>query len=225
MRKRSDGRWIDDLVGKSVGVVPLVGRFLERPASLASKAVREEQERLRSRAISAAERTSGLSREDIGERVAANPRLVPLVTRVLLLAGMNKQDEMLDLLGAALGEAAADLGRADEVDMILAGLTNLRAEHIKVLEMMSTSPRWSRPSQEGRERERKGSTAWNPEALADSTGLSDDVAWQCVLNLESAGFVRSKPMAGFSISEPSTGYSVSPMGEVVLDVLRQHRGT
>ena len=138
---------------------------------------------------------------------------------------MNNQDEMLDLLGAALGEAAADPGRADEVDLILLGLTNLRAEHIKILETMATSPRWLRPHREGRERERQGSTAWNPEALAESTGLSEDVAWQCVLNLEISGFARSKPMPGFGISEPSTGYSVSPLGEVVLDVLRQHRRT
>ena len=100
---------------------------------------------------------------------------------------MNNQDEMLDLLGAALGEAAADPGRADEVDLILLGLTNLRAEHIKILETMATSPRWLRPHREGRERERQGSTAWNPEALAESTGLSEDVAWQCVLNLVDDG--------------------------------------
>ena len=223
MSKRDDGEWFDDVVGKSVGLVPVVGRFLERPASRLSRTARLEQERVRSRAIRAAETASGLSREDIAERIVDNPRLVPLAARVLFLIGMNNQDEMLDLLGSALGEAAAQPERADEVDMLLVGLTNLRAEHIKVLETMTGEPRWIREEREGRERERVGSTAWNPEAVAEATSLSVDVAWQCVLNLESAGFVRSRPMSGFSVTEPSTGYSVSKTGEAVLDVVRVHR--
>ncbi len=36
---------------------------------------------------------------------------------------MNNQDEMLDLLGSALGEAAVKPERADEVEMLLVGLT------------------------------------------------------------------------------------------------------
>ncbi len=88
---------------------------------------------------------------------------------------------------------------------------------------MTGEPRWLRPEAEGRERERVVSTAWNPEAVAETTGFTDDVAWQCILNLESAGFVRSRPMSGFSVREPSTGYFVTPLGKVVLAVLEQHR--
>lgn len=48
-----------------------------------TRAVIAEHKRNRSRALRAAELMSGLSREELAETIAENPRLVPLLTRVL----------------------------------------------------------------------------------------------------------------------------------------------
>ncbi|WP_244928544.1 hypothetical protein [Nocardioides sp. W7] len=221
------GNWFDEALAAGAGLIPIAGPFLEGPASRLVGKVREEQARLRSKALRAAERVSGLSREALAERIEVRPELVPITVRVLHLAGMKGQDEMLTLLGAALGTAAANPDRASEVELLLSGIASLRGEHIRVLKAMSRTPKWRKLPKELLDRSVRPSetveaTAWNPEALADEVLLANDVAWQCILGLEAAGFVRSQPMSGFAVSDPSSGYTVSKTGQVVLDVLHEH---
>lgn len=94
-----------------------------------TRAVVAEQKRNRSRALRAAELMSGLSREDLAETIADNPRLVPLLTRVLYVSAMTGQDEVLAALGAALGAAASDEQRIDEAESMLARVEELRRHH------------------------------------------------------------------------------------------------
>lgn len=49
---------------------------------------------------------SGLgSTEDLAAAIADRPQMIPLLTRVLFAAGMNGYDEVLEVLGAAVGTA------------------------------------------------------------------------------------------------------------------------
>ncbi len=88
--------------------VPGLGPLLGPLAARLSQALGEEWQRNTSRSLRAAEKVSGLSREDLAEAIAADPRLVPLLTRVLFQAGMSGSDDKLQALGAGLGWAVAD---------------------------------------------------------------------------------------------------------------------
>src|SRR3954447_61548 len=95
---------LEHLAGLAGIALPGVGTASQWMA----RKIHEEWARHRSTALRAAERTSGLSREDLAETVSADPRLVPLVTRLLYAAGMNGHDGTLRAMGAAFGDAVRD---------------------------------------------------------------------------------------------------------------------
>ena len=125
-----DGDWLDEAAGALVGMtLPIVGPLLQEPAKRLVGSVRAEHARNRDRALRAAVQMSGLTREELAERICTTPKLVPLLTRVLHEVGMTGQVEVLDALGAALGDAIREPSRSDEVELVLIGLESVRKQH------------------------------------------------------------------------------------------------
>jgi hypothetical protein len=123
-----------DFVGEASSlIVPGSGSAVRRMFL----AVVDEWSRNRSAALAAAERTSGLSREDLAERIVAHPELVPLVTRLLWEAAMTGQHTLLEALGAAFGAAVDDVPRAAEYELVLGGLRNLRGEDMATVRKLA----------------------------------------------------------------------------------------
>ena len=157
-----------------------------------------------------------MTREDLGERIAAHPRLVPIAARVLWQAGMTGQEEILEALGAVLGNAAAHPDRADEAETLLMGVESIRRQHIQLLRAMARSPRWQTKEREPYaglqppEVTALGEAArWNAEALAEASRMSEDEA-----ALVATGLARALSVYG------GTGYQVTDMGVTLLEVLR-----
>ena len=108
----ANDRLTEDLAGGAIELIPGVGPLLAPLAKRAFKSIREEWARNSSKALRAAERISGMSREELSDRISDDPRLIPLVTRVLYAAGMTGQDTILRALGTALGDAGSAIGMA-----------------------------------------------------------------------------------------------------------------
>lgn len=218
MESRRELDWVDQFVGALAGVVTL-GIGTDPVARLTATA-RAELARTRSVALGAAEDLTGMTREELGDRIAANPRLVPIAVRVLWQAGMTGQDEVLEALGAVLGDAAADPGKADEAEVLLLGIEAIRRQHIALLRVMAGTPRWKSEDPEPYadlqpaevtaldEAER-----WNVEALAEAAGVTEDEAALTATGLANAGFARALSAFG------GTGYQVTEMGQTLLEVL------
>lgn len=218
----TDDDWRDDALAALVSMTPFVGPLLEGPARRLSVQMRAEHRRNGSRALDAAVAMSGLSRDDLAERIASDGRLVPLVTRVLYAAAMTGQDEILDALGAALGTAANDPDQTDEVELLLIGLTDLRRHHVRVLRSAAGPPIWLEP-----EREHDGvepakiapvddAQSWNIEGLASVSGLQTEVAYIAATGLANAGFLQAFSAFG------GTGYQITSLGRNLIDVLTQY---
>lgn len=204
------GEWAEDGAGAAMEtLLPGWGVFLAGPAAQVTRNVRQEWQRARSRAIKAAERTSGLSREDLAERIAADPMLIPLVTRVLYAAGMTGHDRILDALGAALGDALAHPDRVDEAELVIIGLERIRPTHIAVLETLNRPPL---------KREGDADT-WDADTLETALGGSRSSWYSAAMVLVNAGFAESHN--GFG---GGTQFSVTPLGETLLQVLAAHGG-
>src|SRR5690348_14978407 len=122
----TDDNLTDELVASAVESIPLIGPVSAVFAKRMPKKVREEWARNNSEALKAAERMSGLSREELADRISENPRLIPLVIRVLYTAGMTGQGTILRALGTTLGDAVRDPRKIDEAELLLIGMANLR---------------------------------------------------------------------------------------------------
>lgn len=178
--------------------------------------VRAEWGRLQSDAIRAAERSCGLSREDIAERLEANPQLVPLTARVLVAAGMTGHDEILHSLGAALGEALLRPDHVGEVELVVIGLERIRPVHVKVLELLPG------PSPEQLKKGSEAEIPWNADSLSLALGLPSDRCYTLGIGLVNSGFAESVSVLG-----GGSGFRITTLGSTLLDVLsayRQHAG-
>ena len=160
---------------------------------------------------------SGLTREELAERICTTPELVPLLTRVLHEVGMTGQVEVLDALGAALGDAIREPSRSDEVELVLIGLESVRKQHIRVLALLREAPEPSAPN---------SATATDPEPLwmraADVAArgvATEESAAALLTGLANAGFAREAGAAWDS----GVSYRITPLGETLLDVLDQLR--
>ncbi len=79
----SSDDWRDEAGAGLVSMVPILGPLMADPARRFVRGLREEHARNHSRALRAAQTLSGLSREDLTERILQNPSLIPIVARVL----------------------------------------------------------------------------------------------------------------------------------------------
>jgi hypothetical protein len=199
----------EDLVEGLAGLFPggsLVGVGLRR----LTRAVVAEQKRNRSRALRAAEAMSGLSREDLAETIADNPRLVPLLTRVLHVSAMTGQDEVLTALGAALGAAAADEQKIDEAEFMLARVEELRRHHFQILHLFDArSPYQTHRMSEKGER----IDYWREDEIIAKLPMRRDLVEMALAGLHSSGLLQIESMAGGNI------WTVSPFGRDVLQLV------
>jgi hypothetical protein len=166
----------------------------------------QEWARLASTALKAAERRSHRSREDIADLIKEDPRLVPLVIRVLFTAGMNGDEEALKAMGAALGEALRDRSRIDEADLLLRSVADLRGEHLLVLKYLS-----SLPPHDPEERDKGDRMV---AKIAEEVGLTEGFTNICAAALVSRGLVISGSTLGL---QPF--FYMTDLGQILLDVL------
>lgn len=122
-----------ELAGEVAATVLPVGGAL---VSRLFNAVVNEFQTNRSRIMEVAVLTSGLSREDLAERMLEHRELVPLVTRLLFDAAQTGDRHLLETMGAAFAVAVEDLDRADECGLVIDGLRSLLAEDIPVLRQL-----------------------------------------------------------------------------------------
>lgn len=170
--------------------------------------------RNRSVALRAAERASGMTREEIGEAIAEDPRLVPLATRLLHAAGMNGHDRTLKAMGAAFGDALRDRQSVDECELILASLVDVTDAHTLIMIKLTETGPYTEPV-DSNDPDRKRSRGWRPDTLQQAMPLPSRVTALCVAALIARGLVR--------ISDTwAAVYELTELGRVLLEVVEQH---
>lgn len=239
VRKRESRGTIARYVGAIAGGIPVAGNLAQELTTDAMTAVLEEQARLRSVALRAAERSAGMTRQEIGDAIVDSPHLAPLVTRVLWMAGMNGHDEILDILGGILGTILLTPDDTEEAELILAGIADLKRVHLQVLRMLGQRPQMrlrvensytlvdqfeaaksddsALPNRtpDGDGFVMQDADTWNAEALASRTGLSLTRTQMALASLSSAGFALSPSV----IDGP--GYLISPAGSLVWEAIQR----
>src|SRR4051794_38625774 len=152
-----------------------------------------------------------MTREDITECLAKDPALVPIVVRVLHAAGMSGHDEILDALGAGLGEALLHPENASEVELIIMGLERLRPEHVRVLEVLGSPPLQSDGAAE--------ENPWNDITIGERLGWDRHRAFTAGVGLVNAGFALS-----LFVWTDRSALQITPLGQSLLQVLETYRG-
>lgn len=172
------------------------------------KHVVAEWQRNNSDLIRRAERISGLSREDIAERLEAQPDLVPLTTRILFAAGTRHSDEVLKALSAVLAEALAKPESVDDAHVYVDILEKLGAHHIRLLRraehLMLEFPRF-------------GVTD-----LYRDSGISEAMGRICLNDLVQADLLAEARthVQAVSVSNTPT-YELTDSGRLILEVLER----
>lgn len=207
---RNDEHVADSLAGDALSlVIPFgnsLGHGLMRP-------LREEWLRNTSMALKAACRSSGLSREDLGEWIGRDSRAVPLYMRVLWAAGMNGHDATLRAMGSVLGQAAQASANADEdaledAELVLHAMADLGPRHFKVLSVLGDSEIVR--TTDGQE----NFIQFVPPYVAEKSGLRVSVVHQCLVNLAGAGLTET-----ISVLE-NMAYPMTELGRAVLEASR-----
>lgn len=200
------GKGLPAEVGASLSdsLIPGVGPIIKGLLS----GVQTEWERNGSVALRAAEAASGLRREELAEALREEPRLHPLITRLLFAAGMNGHDAALRAMGTAVGQAVAEPIRVEECELILTALADLSAAHTKLLLLMS------RPPVRGEEGSH-GQWFWTPESLLEAAAFPDQLGSLVLAALISRGLAETPPMV---LGGP---IQLTQLGRVVLNVLDQ----
>jgi hypothetical protein len=208
------GKYVADYAGELAGLVaPGFGTVAKWLTGHASR----EWERNRSVALHAAEQLSGMTREEIGEAVAEDPRLVPLVTRLLHTAGTNGHDRTLKAMGAAFGDAVRHRDAIDECELILTSLADLTDAHTVVLLKLTEDAPYIEPYDPSRPDQQRG-RAWQPQSLQQAVPLPSRVTALCAAALVARGLVR--------VSDTyAAGYELTELGVVLLEVLEQYVAT
>jgi hypothetical protein len=170
-----------------------------------SQKMREETARRRSVALRAAESLAGCSREDLADQITADPRLVPLLTRVLFAAGMNGHDETLGLMGASLGLAISTRERLDEAELVLDAIERLGELELSVLTAVVDQ----------RNQGKDAFTALDIQEVAQPT--PGRLARLALSGLLAKGLMEATSGFGALV------YELTPTGETVLEVLEAYR--
>jgi len=195
---------LDEQLAAIVGLIPGGGAIVPSLERL-SQRVRHESARRRSVALRAAEARAGCSREQLAEQIANDPRLVPLLTRVLFAAGMNGQDETLHLLGSALGLAVSARDRIDEAQLVLDAIERLGGLELELLNSMA----------EQRDRGKDAFTA--SDVLQVASPRSERLARLALSGLLAKGLVEAVSGYGTLV------YELTPLSVIVREVILAHR--
>ncbi len=213
MSKSPDRGGAADKVGGTTleGLLAVVGVAfpgLGAGSQWVAKKLREEWERNGSTALLAAEYTSGRTREELAAEITEDPRLVPLVTRLLHAAGMNGHDSTLRAMGAAFGDAVRERDSIDECELILTSLTDLNEKHTRTLLLLSKEPPARADGSDG---------FWFPMDLEQHSELSPRITALCVATLVARGLAAASTGLGVGLH-----YKITSLGEVVLAVLSKY---
>jgi hypothetical protein len=209
-----DDDLVPELAAATVNSLP-GGAFLSILFDRSTRAVRREWERNLSTALRVAEARSGLSREDLQERLEESPQLVPLYVRVLYAAGMTGHDRTLKLLGGFLGEAFADTSQVDDVSLILSSVESLTEHHIKALEIIAS------PLSSSEIGAASKATKWSTGLVAQVSGMRPSLAHAACRGLLNAG-LASDDAGGTTLGNLLQGGTVlepTDLGRTVLEVL------
>lgn len=192
------------MVAAAFSMIPVIGSALVPVVERLASRVGHEWSRSRRTIVKAAAEEAGLSPEDLAEAIEAEPRLVPLFSRVMMEATTCGDEKTLLALGVAFGEAVKDSEKIDEVELLLMGIRNLRANHFLVLKTIIDD---DYPPNDG------GKTLWHMHVVADACKLDLGQATLLVTGLMSAGFLT--PLSYFN----GTGYVASELGIKALEVV------
>lgn len=176
--------------------------------AILGKPVVAEWQRNNSDLIRRAEKISGLSREDIAERLETHPDLVPLTTRILFAAGTRHSDEVLKALSAVLADALVNPERVDDAQVYVDVLEKLGAHHIRLLRraehLMLELPRF-------------GATD-----LYRDSGMSGAMGRICLNDLVQADLLAEARTHVQAVSVSNTPmYELTDSGRLVLEVLER----
>jgi hypothetical protein len=206
--------FLGELVGSWASAVPVAGPLMAPFAKRAARAAAVELHRARAVTMRAALKSAGMSREALEESIADNPRLVPLLTRVLHEAAMTGQDSILVALGAGFGAAAKDPERIDEVEFRLSIVTSLTSTEAHLLYLVSRI----RPREDGSPMAaaEPGYRRWTPAELADRSALRRDLAGIAMERLARQSLVRTIRTGGGR----ATGWELTELGDEVVELFR-----
>lgn len=207
----TDGNLADNLAGDALGFLLPFGDTIGQRIS---GVIRKEFSRLTSRALRAAERSSGLTREDLYEWLEREPRAVPLYMKVLWAAGMNGHDATLKAMGAVLGEAATASARGEDealarAELALQAMSNLGPLHFKVLSVLSESD--VIVTEDGGD----NFTQFTPAHVSNEGQMSEPLASQCMLNLANSGLTELTSVFG------GNAFPLTDLGRAVLRAAEQ----
>jgi hypothetical protein len=205
------GGLLDPLPGG--GALGVLGERLTR-------VLRDEWRRNCSLTLRMACEHAGLSREDLAERLSEEPRLAPLVIRVLWASGMNGHDKTLKMLAGFLGEAFADISRVDDVALMLAAVADFTEHHVKVLELVAT------PLVDAELPRETPASNWTTGLVVSASSMRPELALAAAQGLLNAGFLSDSGIDGGGatygdMSEGGTILTLTEMGRTVLDVLQE----
>jgi hypothetical protein len=157
----------------------------------------------------AASLTSGLSQDDVVERLLDSEELQPVVARVLDAALRTNSTDTLRLLGAVLGASVSDRARKIDEDLMLVdGITGLEPGHLRVLELFEGPADPSNPD-----------VNWGVELItaASADNMSAVASQAAIGGLLSRGLIQT--MSGFG----QGGYQITEFGRALLGALRRAR--
>lgn len=217
--QRDSAEWLEEYASALTSMVPVVGPLASPLVKRLARASVEEQRRNRSRALAAAERVSGLSREDLGEHIADHPELIPLLARVLHAAAMTGQEDILAGLGAVLGKAVGDdPERLDEAEFILGIMADLRRQHIHVLRCLSQIP----TSMRGMPRYpplTPGPSRWSQEELLYRTAMREDLTLAALTALVNYGLIKR-----IDYADADSAWELTNLGKDMVELFEAFRG-
>ena len=165
-----------------------------------------EWQRNSSLCIRLAEELSGLSREDIAERLETHHDLVPLMARILFAAGTRHSDEILKALSAVLADALVNPHKVDDAQVYVNLLERLGAHHVHLLRraelLMVELPRF-------------GATD-----LYQGSGISEAMGRICLNDLVQADLLTDARTHVQAVSLSNAPmYELTGSGRLVLEVL------
>lgn len=164
--------------------------------------------------MEAAVKSSGLSREDLAERMVEHRELVPLVTRLLFDAAQTSDRHLLAAMGATFAAAVEDLDRVDECGLAIRGLRNLLAEDVAVLRHMRDRDVFDERSESADETEQLQTAG----GLANRLGTDAERVMFSLNRLAGQGFALSTSAYG------GARFSVTGLGKLLYDALERMNG-
>ncbi|WP_432521482.1 hypothetical protein [Kineococcus sp. SYSU DK006] len=151
-----------------------------------------------------------MTREEMADAIAADPRLVPLLQRLLFAAGMNGYDPPLAAMGEALGRALDDDGALDESTLLIQVLDGITPVHVQALELLE-SPAPGRTAE--------NHVVWTNGNLLRKS-VSPHLMEMALAGLVARGLVITPNIVGDA--DNTVGYDLTELGRAVLEVVRRH---